>query len=143
MKHGWTINAFWDVNNKKWRKWCTFVSSFLLNNFFGLPVLTMYTKCPNQVFMLVWSIYRLFVQNRPWKRDSLETIIFVNVCSTWSIVELLTRFETWITRNDGNGLSLFHLPYLITLMAYLCLQWTPNVQIIFLCLIGRSTDYLC
>jgi hypothetical protein len=22
MKHIWNKNAFWDVNNKKWRKWC-------------------------------------------------------------------------------------------------------------------------
>jgi hypothetical protein len=55
--------------------------------------------------------------------------LFVNGCSIWSIVETITRFETWITRNDVNGVSLFHLPYLITLMTYLCSQWTPNVQI--------------
>jgi hypothetical protein len=22
MQHSWTKNGFWDVNNKKWRKWC-------------------------------------------------------------------------------------------------------------------------
>jgi hypothetical protein len=39
------------------------------------------------------------------------------------------RFETWITRNDVNGLNLFHLSYLITLMAYLCSQMEPKNQI--------------
>jgi hypothetical protein len=80
-------------------------------------------------FRFDWSICRLFVLNRGWKRDSLQIMIFVNICSTWSIVELKTPFETWITRNDVNGVGLFHISYLITLMAYLCSQWTPNVQI--------------
>jgi hypothetical protein len=80
-------------------------------------------------FMFDWSIYPLFVLHRGWKRDSLQIKVFVYVCSTWSIVALKTRFETWITRNDVNGVSCFHLSYLITLMAYLCSQWTPNVQI--------------
>jgi hypothetical protein len=69
------------------------------------------------------------VLNSAWKRDSLLVIIFLNVSSTWSIVELNTRYEAWIKRNDVNGVSLFHLSYLITPMAYLCSQWTPNVQI--------------
>jgi hypothetical protein len=41
MKHGWTKHAFWDVNNKKWRWWCKFVSPLLFNNSYDLPVLTM------------------------------------------------------------------------------------------------------
>jgi hypothetical protein len=40
-----------------------------------------------------------------------------------------TPFETWITRNDVKDASLFHIFYLITLMAYLFSQWTPNIQI--------------
>jgi hypothetical protein len=155
-------------------------------------------------FMLDWSIYTLFVLNRGCKCESLQIMIFVHVWLTWSIVELKTRFETFITRNDLNGVftntyglpvlttdtkwpnyvfyvwlvdlqticakygletwcsandyirkylldmkhgskktrfetsitrndingvSLFHLSYLLTLMAYLRLQWTPNIQI--------------
>jgi hypothetical protein len=80
-------------------------------------------------FMFDWSIYRLFVPNTRWTRDSLQLNIFVNIYSTWSIVELVSRFETWITRNHVNGVSLFHLFYLITLMAYLCSHRTPKVQI--------------
>jgi hypothetical protein len=80
-------------------------------------------------FIFDWSIYRLFVLNRCWKRDSLQMMIFVNVCSSWSIVELKTRFETWTTRNDVNGVSMMHLSYFITLRDYLCSQWTRNVQI--------------
>jgi hypothetical protein len=83
-------------------------------------------------FIFHWSIYRQFVLNSRWKRDSIQITIFVNICSTWSIVELETRFETWITRNDVNGLSMFHLSYLITLMVYVCSQWTRNVQMKYL-----------
>jgi hypothetical protein len=32
MRHIWTKIALWDVNNRKWRKWCKIVSSFLSNN---------------------------------------------------------------------------------------------------------------
>jgi hypothetical protein len=81
--------------------------------------------------MFDWTIYRLFVLNRCWKRDSLQMLIFVNVCSTWSIVELKRCFETRISRNVVNGVRFFTL-LLITLMAYLCLQWTPDVQIKYL-----------
>jgi hypothetical protein len=71
-----------------------------------------------------WSIYRKFVLNTAWKRDTLQTMIFVNVWSTWSMVQIITRFETWITWNDVNYASLFHLSYIITLM-----DQKPNFQI--------------
>jgi hypothetical protein len=77
-------------------------------------------RTPNiqiEYLMLDWSLYTLFVLNRGWKRTSLQIMIFVYVCSTWSIVELNTRFETLITRKDVNGVSLINLPYLTTLMA--------------------------
>jgi CRISPR/Cas system-associated protein endoribonuclease Cas2 len=88
----------------------------------------MNTKCQIKYFIFDSSIYRLFELNRGWKRQSLEIIIFVYVCLTWTLLELKTRFQTWITRNVVNGVILFHLYYLITLMAYLCSQWTTNVQ---------------
>jgi hypothetical protein len=124
MKHGWTKNAFWDVNNKKWRKWCYFVSPFLFKNTFGLPVLT---NVQIKYFIFDWSFYKLFVLNRVWKHDSLQIMIFECVSSTWSIVELKTRFDPWLTGNDVNDVRFFHISYLITLMAYLCNQKTPNV----------------
>jgi hypothetical protein len=87
-------------------------------------------RAPNfQIKYYHLSIYRLFVLNRGWNPDSFQIMIFVNVCLTWSIVELKTRFETWITWNEENCVSLFHLTYFITLTAYLRSQWTPNVQI--------------
>jgi hypothetical protein len=55
MTHGLTKYAFWDVNNKKWRKWCKFVSPFISNNTSGLPVLTKGTKCRIQLFY-VWLV---------------------------------------------------------------------------------------
>jgi hypothetical protein len=73
-------------------------------------------------FMFDWSIYRLFVLNTGWKSDSLEIMIFVNICSTWCIFQLKTRFVLWITRNDVSGLSLFYFSYFITIIAYLCSQ---------------------
>jgi hypothetical protein len=80
-------------------------------------------------FMFDWSIYSLFVRNGAANvSDSFEIMIFVYVSSTWSIGELKTRFEAWIQRNDVNTASLFHFSYLIKLMAYLCSQWTTNVE---------------
>jgi hypothetical protein len=54
MKHGSTKNAFWDVNNKKWRKRCK-LFHFSFNNSYGLPMLTMDSKWPDQVFY-VWLV---------------------------------------------------------------------------------------
>jgi hypothetical protein len=129
MQNRWTKNAIWNLKNKKWPKWRKSVSPFLFNNTYGLRVLTMDTKCPKQVFMFDWSIYRLFVLNRGKKYDALQIMIFVNIWSTWVIFEVKTRSETWITRNESNGVSLFQFSYLIKLMATLFSQWTPKVQI--------------
>jgi hypothetical protein len=124
-----TKNAFWDLNNKTWRKWCTFALPFLFNNTSGLPVLTMGNKCLNQVFY-VWLVdLQTSAVNTVWKHDSLQIMIFVYVCSTFSLVDLKTRFETWITRNDVNDVNLFLFSYLIFLTTYLSSQWAPNYQI--------------
>jgi hypothetical protein len=55
MKHGWNKNAFWDVKNQKWRKWCKFVSPCLLNNPYGLPVFTIDHKSPKEV-ICIWFV---------------------------------------------------------------------------------------
>jgi hypothetical protein len=129
MRHSWTKSAFWDVNNKKWRKRCKFVSAFLSNNSYGLPVLTKDTKCPNQVFY-VWLVdLQTICAKYDLETRFLQMTLFVNICSPWSMLELETLFWTWKTRNDLNGVSLFHLSYLITLMVYLCSQWKPKIQI--------------
>jgi hypothetical protein len=67
--------------------------------------------------MFDWSIYRLIVLNMVLNHDSLQMMIFVNVCSACSVVELKTLFETWIARNDVNGVYWFNLSYLITVLA--------------------------
>jgi hypothetical protein len=126
MKHGSTKNAFWDVNNKKWRKWCKLLLPFLFNNTYVSPVFTKDTKCTNQVFY-VWLVDLHTLLNRASELDFFQIKIFVYVCSAWSKFELKTLFDTWITRNDVNGVSLFNLSYLITLRAYLCSQRTQNV----------------
>jgi hypothetical protein len=55
MQCSWTKNASWNLKSEKWRKWCKIVSPFLFNNTYGLTVLTIDTKCPNQVFY-VWLV---------------------------------------------------------------------------------------
>jgi hypothetical protein len=106
----------------------SFVVLFLFYITYGLRVIATYTKYPNQVFY-VWSFYIRFVLNRCCKPVSFQIMIMVYVGSTWIIVELKTRIETWLTWNDVNGVSLIHISYLITPMAYLCSQMTRNIQI--------------
>jgi hypothetical protein len=89
----------------------------------------MNTKLTNQVFYFSFVDLQIIWAKQGLERDSFQIMIFVYVCSTWSMFELKPRFETRITGNDVNGLSLFHRSYIIPLMAYLCSQWTTNVQI--------------
>jgi hypothetical protein len=128
-RHSWTESAFWNVNNKKWRKWCKdFHLSYLITrmaNLWSQWTPTFQIK----YFMFHWSIYRLFVLNTTLKRDSFQMIIFVNDFSTWSTVRIKESFDTSISRIEVSGVSLFHLSYLITLMAYLCLQRASDIQI--------------
>jgi hypothetical protein len=113
------------VNNKKW---CDFVSLFLFNNTYGLPVLTMDTNCPNQVFY-VWLFDLQIICVKYGRETWLSPNNVIRICSLdMKHFELKTRFETWITRNDVNGVSLFQLSYVIILMAYLCSEWAQHVQ---------------
>jgi hypothetical protein len=104
--------------------------TLLFNNTYGLPVLTKDLKCPNKLFY-VWLVYlnRLLVQNTGWERDSLQMMMLVNVCSTWRMVHIKDAFSYVNNKKWRKSVSLFHVSYLITLMAYLCSQWTPNAQI--------------
>jgi hypothetical protein len=129
MRQSLNKNAFWNLIK---RNDVNGVSFFHLTYLISLMVYQFSQRTPNvliKYFMFDWSIYRLFVLNRGWKRDSIHIMIFQFVSSKWSKVKLKTCFETWITRNNVNGVSLFHLSYLITLMVYQCSQTTSNVQI--------------
>jgi hypothetical protein len=97
------------------------------------------TNVQIKYFLFDWWIYRLFMLNSAWKHDSLQIMKFVNMCSKWSMGQLKTRFETWITRYD---VSLFRL-FFITLIAYVRSQRTTNFKTSNLCLTDHSTDYLC
>jgi hypothetical protein len=108
-KHSWTKNAFWDLKNKKWRKWCKFVSPFLLITPMAYMWLQWTPKVQIKYFMFDWSNYRQFVLNSGWKRDSPEIIIFGNVNFTWGKEKIKTYIETWITSNNVYGVCLFHL----------------------------------
>jgi hypothetical protein len=81
--------------------------------------------------MFAWTIYKIFVLNRGWKSDCRQIMILVYVCSTFSVVELKTRLEKKKKKNDLNGGSLIHIFYLISLMACLSSQQTPNVKIMY------------
>jgi hypothetical protein len=102
MLRSWTKNTVWAVNNKKCRKWCKLVSPFLFNNSYDLLGSQWAPNVQFSYVMFDWSIYRLFVLNTGWKPDSLQMMIFVYICSTCIVVELKTRFVTWVTRNDVN-----------------------------------------
>jgi hypothetical protein len=97
MRHVWNKNAFWDVNNKKWRKWCNwFHCSYLIT----LMAYLCYERTPNAQFkyyMFDWLIYRPFTLNTGWKRDSLQIMLFVYVYSTWGMFEIRNAF--WDVNN--------------------------------------------
>jgi hypothetical protein len=116
MKYYSTKRSFWFVKKNDLNDVSLFLLCYLITH-----MVYPHFQCTPSVqiknFMFDWSFYRLFVLNGCWKHDSFQIMIFEYVCSTWSIVELKTRFETWIKRNDVNGVSLFHLFYLITLNA--------------------------
>jgi hypothetical protein len=88
MRHSWTKNAFWDVNKKN------YVNGVSLFNLPYLITLMAYLcsqwtrNVQMKYFMFHWLIYRLFVLYRGWRRESLQLIVFVYICSTWGIVEL-------------------------------------------------------
>jgi hypothetical protein len=96
------------VNNKKWRKWCKIISLFYIITILSYLCSQRTANDQFKYFMFDWSIYNLFVLNRGWKRDSLQIMIFVYICSTLGIDELKTRFDMGITRNVVNGVCLCH-----------------------------------
>jgi hypothetical protein len=80
-----------------------FVSPILFIKTYSLPVLTKGNKYPNQEFY-VWLVDlqticpKYGLDKWFYPNDDL-----VNVCWTWCMVELKTRFETSIKRNNVNG----------------------------------------
>jgi hypothetical protein len=138
MRLGSTKNAF--------ETWITLndVNGVSLFHLFYLITLMVYRRSqqtPNvqmKYFMWYWSIFTIFVLKRGCKREFLQMMIFLYVCSTCFIFELKTRFETWITGNDVHSVRLFLLSCTITLMAYLCTQWTQMSKRSILLLIVRS-----
>jgi hypothetical protein len=128
MKHGWTKNVFWGVNMNKWRKWCKFVSPNLSHDTYGLLGLTMEIKCSNHVFY-VW----LVDQQTTCAKYGLEVWITSNnirICLL-DMRHVWYKNAFWDVNNKKwlNGVNYFQLSYLTTLMAYLCSQWTPKIQI--------------
>jgi hypothetical protein len=119
MQISWTKHAIWNLNRKKWRKWWKLVSISLFNNCFGAGhyayMWSQWAPTFETMFcMFELSIYKLFVLNSSWKLDSQQMVLLLYLCSSWSVVDLQTRFKTWKARNDVNGVYWFHFSYLIT-----------------------------
>jgi hypothetical protein len=129
LQHSWTKNAFWDVYNKKCHKWCNFVSALLFNNTYGLPVRIINTKWPNQLFYV--SLFDLqticdkyWLETWPSPNNDIR-ICLLDMKHGW------TKDAFWDLKNKEclKWCKFFYFTYLITLMAYLCSQWTPIAQI--------------
>jgi hypothetical protein len=89
------------------------------------------TKCSNQVFYVRFVDLPTVCAKLGLETRLSQIMVFVYASSTWSIVELKKRFKTWISGNEVNGVSMFHLSYLITLKVFLCSQRAPNVRILY------------
>jgi hypothetical protein len=135
-----------DVNGVYW-----YYFSYLITVMALVIKLTCDHKTPifeTNYCMFDWAVYRIFVLNKAWKRDSPQMMIFVYICSTCSVDKLKTRLETWIANNEIIGVYWFNFYYLITVLVLVIkLTCARNGHQVSksnnLCLIGRSTDYLC
>jgi hypothetical protein len=100
---------------------------FLFNNTFGLPLLTMGTKCPNQIFY-VWLVDLQNISakywHETWNLQKWYSCMLLDMKHCWNE----NTFRDVNTRNDVNGVCFFHLSYLIIFMPYLCWQRTTNFQ---------------
>jgi hypothetical protein len=124
MRHSWIKIAFWEV---KTRNDVNCVSLFKLSYLIKIIAYLCSQRTPNiqiKYLDLIDLCTDYFCYIGAGKVSLYKMVLFVYECSRWSIVQLKKRFETWITRNDVNGVSLFHLSYLITLMAHLKSQRT-------------------
>jgi hypothetical protein len=129
MQRIWNKNAIWDVKSMKWGKWCINFPHFLINNcFFAGCMLPMVTKYRNHVFY-VWLVDLQTISDK----YGLETWFSPNedIVKCWLDIQFSwTKNAFWHVSNKKcrKWCKISHLFYLITLMAYLCSQWTPNVQ---------------
>jgi hypothetical protein len=105
-QHSWNKNEFCDVEKGNDLNGVNIV---LLSYLITLMAY-LCSQCSPYVqmkyFMFDWSIYMLFVLNRGWKCDTLQMMTFVYVCTTFSVVEIKTRFETC---NEVNGVNTSHI----------------------------------
>jgi hypothetical protein len=85
MKQGSIKNAFCGVHNKKWRKWCEFVSPFLFNNAYGY-LCSQWT--PN---VLIKNFFFFFYYIGAGN-ITLRLLRFLVGASTWSIFKSKMRF---------------------------------------------------
>jgi hypothetical protein len=65
-------------------------------------------NCPSQVFYVSFVDLQTAL-NTAWKLDSLQMMILIYVCLTFSVVELKARLETSIERNVVYGVYSFHV----------------------------------
>jgi hypothetical protein len=102
-----------------------------------------YQGLPNvQNKYFVWlvdlhTIYGTYKQKTWFHTKNDIRICLVDMRHVWSIKRFLRRVKQEMTKM----VFLFHISYLITLMAYLCSKWTPNVQIEYFMFV-RSAEYV-
>jgi hypothetical protein len=115
MGHNWTKNALYDVNNLKWRKWCNFISPFLYEKSYGLPVLTMGTNCPNQVIYVClfdlqnisakYQLDRWFSPNDDIRKCLLDMKNSWNKNVFWNMID--KKWRKWFLFNDTYGFVIY------------------------------------
>jgi hypothetical protein len=121
----WTMvhikDAFWYVNNKKWLKWCMFISPFSFNNTYGLPVLSMDTKCPNQVFY-VWLVDLQITGAKLGLETCLSPNNDIRIC-VLDVRHSWTKYAIWDVNNKiwikwckFVSPFLFNIPYGLTVL---------------------------
>jgi hypothetical protein len=122
MQRSWTKNAIWNLNNKKWNKGCILVSHFTFNNCFGLPVFTLGTTCPNQVFY-VWLVDLQDICAKLGLKSWLSPNDDIRICSH-DMQRSWNKNAIWKLNSKKwrKWCILFSFSYLITVWDNLCSQ---------------------
>jgi hypothetical protein len=127
MRHSWTKNAFWNLNTKKWLNGVFCIQFYYLITSLSQGIKLTCAHNGHQLFKSRFYFWLVHLQAicakyglETWFPPNDDIRIF---CSTCSVVEVKTLFETWRARNDVIGVYWFHLSYLITVLAFLlCLN---------------------
>jgi hypothetical protein len=81
------------------------------------------------------------VLNTTLIRNSVQIMIFVNVSPIWNMLYIKDAFRNVSNKKWSICYRFVSFSHLITLLAYLCSQWTPNVLIkyFYFCLVDPQS----